>query len=190
MDVVLPCRGEHLAENALAAAAAASVLGASADQIASGLSEAVLPSRRFDVSDIGGFTVIDDTYNANPLSMNAAIASARKIAGKRPLVLVLGEMGELGPESERAHEELGECIARGDCDVVFFKGGKAPHVARGLKSGGFKGDFHPVETPEDFAGKVEEMDVPQGAVLFKGSRSQHMEDFLDRFMAKLREGKR
>jgi UDP-N-acetylmuramoyl-tripeptide--D-alanyl-D-alanine ligase len=190
MDVVLPCRGEHLAENVLAAAAAANILGASPEQIASGLSEAVLPSRRFDVSDIGNFTVIDDTYNANPLSMKAAIESARKLAGEKPLVLVLGEMGELGSEADLAHEELGQCIARGDCDVVFFKGGKASQVERGLTRGGFKGDFHPVDTPDDFAGKVENMDVAGGTVLFKGSRSQRMEDFLDRFKAKLREGKR
>jgi len=190
MDVVLPCRGEHLAENVLAAAAAANILGASAEQIAAGLSEAVLPSRRFDVSDLGDFTLIDDTYNANPLSMKAAIESSRKLAGERPLVLVLGEMGELGSEADLAHEELGLCIARGDCDVVFFKGDKASQVERGLKLGGFKGDFHPVETPDDFAGKFENMDVSEGTVLFKGSRSQRMEDFLDRFKAKLREGKR
>jgi UDP-N-acetylmuramoyl-tripeptide--D-alanyl-D-alanine ligase len=190
MEVVLPCQGEHLAENVLAAAAAANVLGASADQIVAGLSEAVLPARRFAVSDLEDFTVIDDTYNANPLSMKAAIESARKLAGKRPLVLVLGEMGELGSEADLAHEELGQCIARGDCDVVFFKGDKASQVERGLKQGGFKGDFHPVESPEDFAGKVENMDVSGGTVLFKGSRSQRMEDFLDRFKAKFGEGKR
>jgi len=190
MEVVLPCRGEHLAENVLAAAAAASILGASPDQIAAGLAEAVPPPRRFDVLDQDGFTVIDDTYNANPLSMRAAIESAGKLAGKRPLVLVLGEMGELGPGSEKAHEQLGESIARGDCRVVFFKGDKAPLVERGLKAGGYTGEFHPVETPEDFAGKVEEMGLPEGAVLFKGSRSQRMEEFVERFMAKLREGKR
>jgi len=190
MDVVLPCQGEHFSENVLAAAAAASLLGASQDQIAHGLGEAVLPDRRFAVSDEGGYTVIDDTYNANPLSMKAAIESARALAGKRPLVLVLGEMGELGAESETAHEELGECIARGDCDVVFFKGDKAGLVEKGLKSGGYAGRFQPVQTPEDFEGHMEKMDVEPGAVLFKGSRSQRMEDFLERFMAKIKERRR
>lgn len=190
MDVVLPCTGEHLSENVLAAAASASLLGATAEQIAAGLSEAVLPARRFNVSEMDGFTVIDDTYNANPLSMRAAIESARKLAGKRPLVLVLGEMGELGREAGSAHEELGRCIARGGCDVVFFKGSKAPEVEKGLASGGYEGAFHPVGDPEEFAGRVETMNIPGGAVLFKGSRSQRMEEFLERFMAKIKEGKR
>ena len=188
MDVVLPCRGEHLAENVLAAAAAANVLGAASDQIAAGLSEAVLPERRFDVRDQHGYTVIDDTYNANPLSMAAAIESARKISGGRPLVLVLGEMGELGPEADVAHEELGRCIARGDCDVVFFKGAQAGNVERGLAAGNFAGRFHAVEEPDDFANRLESEGVPQGTVLFKGSRSQRMEKFLERFLASRKEG--
>jgi UDP-N-acetylmuramoyl-tripeptide--D-alanyl-D-alanine ligase len=190
MDVELPFVGAHLAENVLAAAASANVLGATSDQIAAGLAEAVLPERRFGVSSHGNVTVIDDTYNANPLSMRTAIEEARRLAEGRPLVLVLGEMGELGAGSDKAHEELGECIARGGCDVVFFKGGKAPHVERGLRSGGFSGEFHTVEDPEEFAGRMEKVDVDEGAVLFKGSRSQRMEEFLERFKAKFGEGKR
>jgi len=188
VDAVLPCRGEHLTENVLAAAAAANVLGATPDQIAAGLSEAVLPARRFDVRDQHGYTVIDDSYNANPLSMAAAIESARKIAGDRPLVLVLGEMGELGQEADTAHEELGRCIARGDCDVVFFKGSQASNVERGLQAGNFAGRFHAVQEPDEFASRLENENVPAGTVLFKGSRSQRMEDFLERFLASKKEG--
>lgn len=190
MDVVLPCRGEHLAENVLAAAAAANVLGATPEQIAAGLAGAEIPSRRFDVSEEQGFTVIDDTYNANPLSMKAAIESARAIAGEKPLTLVLGEMGELGPEADLAHEDLGECIARGGCEVIFFKGPKGAHVERGLRSAGYSGRFHQVETPEDFAARMDELREGGGTFLFKGSRSQRMEDFLERFLASVREGKR
>lgn len=190
LDVVLPCQGGHLAENVLAAAACANVLGATAEQISAGLSEAVLPSRRFAVSEQAGYTVIDDTYNANPLSMRAAIESARGLAGERPLVLVLGEMGELGPEADAAHEALGECIARGGCELVFFRGPKAALVERGLASAGFAGRFQPVETPEEFAERIETMDIPKGAVLFKGSRSQRMEDFLEQFLSTLRGSER
>jgi UDP-N-acetylmuramoyl-tripeptide--D-alanyl-D-alanine ligase len=196
MDVELACRGEHLAENVLAAAAAANILNATPDQIAAGLAEASPLPRRFDVTGEGGFTVIDDTYNANPLSMQAAIEAARKLAagtgtaagesGEQPLVLVLGEMGELGPEAGRAHEELGECIARGGCRVVFFKGDQASQVARGLESGGYAGEFHPVQSPEDFAGRMEAMGLSEATVLFKGSRSQRMEDFVERFRDRLR----
>jgi len=183
LDVALSCHGGHLAENVLAAAAAASVLGADSRQIMEGLAAAELPSRRFDVRRLGSLAVIDDTYNANPLSMAAAIESARALAGKGPLVLVLGEMGELGPGADQAHQDLGECIARGGCDLLVFKGGAAGHVERGLRSAGYSGRFERVDTPEDFEGLAREMDIDEGAVLFKGSRSQRMEDFLERFLA-------
>ncbi|WP_243311900.1 UDP-N-acetylmuramoyl-tripeptide--D-alanyl-D-alanine ligase [Fundidesulfovibrio agrisoli] len=183
LEVALSCHGGHLAENVLAAAAAASVLGADARQIAEGLAAAELPGRRFDVSRMGGLAVIDDTYNANPLSMAAAIESARALAGGGPLVLVLGEMGELGPEADQAHQALGECIARGGCDLLVFKGGAAGHVERGLRSAGYTGRFVPVETAEEFEGVARDMDIDEGAVLFKGSRSQRMEEFLERFLA-------
>jgi UDP-N-acetylmuramoyl-tripeptide--D-alanyl-D-alanine ligase len=190
VDAVLPCQGGHLAENVLAAAAAANVLGATQEQIVAGLARAEIPSRRFDVREENGFTIIDDTYNANPLSMKAAIESARAIAGDKPLALVLGEMGELGPEADLAHEDLGRCIARGGCQLVFFKGPKAAHVERGLTSAGYTGRFHPVETPEDFEARMDELRRAGGTLLFKGSRSQRMEDFLERFLAFVRGGKR
>lgn len=187
-DAVLPCQGGHLAENVLAAAAAANVLGATAEQVAMGLLEASLPARRFAVSDEHGFTVIDDTYNANPLSMKAAVQAARQMAGERPLVLVLGEMGELGPHAGPAHEELGRCIAEGGCDVVFFKGPQAAQVEKGLRSGGYAGRFHGVADASEFEARAAESGLPRGAVLFKGSRSQRMEEFLERFRAALKEG--
>ena len=192
MDVDLPFQGAHLAENVLAASAAANILNATAEQIAAGLASAAPLPRRFDVGSVEGFTVIDDTYNANPLSMRAAIEAARKMAAgsggstDKPLVLVLGEMGELGGESGKAHRDLGECIASGGCRVVFFKGGQAAQVERGLAEGGFTGEFHPVETPEDFTERARAMGLGRGTVLFKGSRSSRMEEFLEHFRATLR----
>ncbi len=191
LDVELPCQGAHLAENVLAAGAAASLLGASREQIALGLSRAALPGGRFAVRRVGGSTVIDDTYNANPLSMRAAIDSARAMAGEKPLVLVLGAMGELGPGALAAHEELGECIAAGGCRLVVFRdsqGGEAQAVERGLRQGGYGGEFRAVPTPEDFARAARAGEIPDGAVLFKGSRSQRMEEFLERYLESKREG--
>lgn len=184
-----PLTGAHLAENVLAAAAAAHVLGAGPEDIAAGLAGAELPDRRFRASSEGGWTVIDDTYNANPLSMRRAIETAREMAGERPMVLVLGEMGELGGQAEAAHEALGRCIAEGGCRMVFFRGGQAGRVEAGLKRGGFRGRFAPVASPEEFEAQLETLGLTGGLALFKGSRAQHMEDFLDAFLAKLRQGR-
>lgn len=185
---MLPWRGAHLAENALAAAAVAKHLGATARDIAIGLAEAELPSGRFQVMDEAGWTIIDDTYNANPLSMLRAIETARELAGERPLILVLGEMGELGEETERAHEDLGLSIAGQGCNHVFFRGNTAGLVEKGLSKGDFSGCFQAVNTPEAFAECLLAVKGVPGAVLFKGSRSQRMEDYLERFLADIRGG--
>ena len=188
-QVVAPWRGGHLAENVLAAAAAAWLMGARHSDIAKGVAEATLPSGRFDVQHVAGWTVIDDTYNANPLSMCRSIEAARELAGTRPLILVLGGMGELGEQACAAHEALGQCIAAQGCHSVYFQGEQAGWVEQGLCKGGHKGTYTRVESPEAFAGclrAIHKSDPQGGAVLFKGSRSQRMEEYLDRFLADLR----
>ncbi len=187
-EVKLPWRGTHLAENALAAAAAAKHLGATAQDIAFGLAGAELPSGRFQAMDEAGWTIIDDTYNANPLSMRRAIETAREMAGERPLILVLGEMGELGGQAATAHEELGLCIAGLGCQHVVFRGSQARQVEKGLSKGNFAGCFQTADTPEAFSGCLGALKRVPGAVLFKGSRSQRMEDYLERFLADIRGG--
>ena len=189
LTVRAPLAGAHLAENVLAAAAAAHVLGASPEDIAVGLAGAELPDRRFRTSREGSWTVVDDTYNANPLSMRRAIETVRDMAGEKPVVLVLGEMGELGDQAGSAHEDLGRCIAEGGCRMVFFRGDQAGRVEAGLKRGGYRGEFAPVATPEEFGLRLEHLGLDGGLALFKGSRAQRMEDFLDAFLAKLKGGR-
>jgi len=190
LRVELPCQGAHLAENVLAAAASAHALGADARRIAQGLAGVALPRGRFAVREAGACVVIDDTYNANPLSMAAAIESARAMAGDAPLTLVLGEMGELGGETGQAHEELGQVIGRLGCSQVFFKGPSAELVRKGLTRSGFAGRFVPVSGPADIAGLAGDLGAQRSTVLFKGSRSQRMEEFLERFLADHEEGGR
>jgi len=203
MDVVLPCQGAHLAENILAAAAAAAMLGATPDQIRAGLAQAATLPGRFTVMRAGRLTVIDDTYNANPLSMRASIEAAQKLAQtlaqtpapkltqepapksapSAPLMLVLGEMGELGQHAESAHEELGRMVAHSGCRTLFFKGEHAAQVEQGLKHEGFAGEFRQVKSADDFTALLKNLDIPEGVVLFKGSRKAGMEEFLEAWLA-------
>lgn len=109
--------GEHQVSNALAAAAVGLAVGLSLEQIAEGLSHHKNASaHRMDVQTRGdGVTVINDSYNANPDSMKAGIAALAYTAAARPnarAVAVLGEMGELGPDAEQSHRELGEELDR------------------------------------------------------------------------------
>jgi len=188
VDVVLPCQGAHLTENILAAAAVASILGATPEQITTGLAKAATLPGRFTVLAAGGVTVIDDTYNANPLSMAASIEAAQKLAKGQPLLLALGEMGELGTQAQAAHEELGRMAARSGCRTLFFKGEHAPQVEQGLKREGFTGKFYPVKTADDFDTFLETTDISEGVALFKGSRSAHMEELLEAYLARHRTG--
>ena len=112
--VTLPALGIHQLENAQIALAVAQRAGVEHDAAVRALANVRLPEGRGDVREIGNLTVIDDTYNANPASMRRAVQTAAWLAGRqrRPLVVVVGTMLELGPESARLHAEAAREIAR------------------------------------------------------------------------------
>jgi UDP-N-acetylmuramoyl-tripeptide--D-alanyl-D-alanine ligase len=188
LEVALPFCGSHFAENVVAAASAAYVFGASFTAIRQGLQQAHLPEQRFNCRVSGSLTLIDDTYNANPLSMRRAIQAAGEMARDKPLRLVLGEMLELGEQAARAHRELGEVAAEAGADTVFYKGGHEDALRAGLETGGFSGDFIGLENPEEFVAAWESMPGAQngGVVLFKGSRSTRMEAYYSELARKIR----
>ena len=101
-DVIAPFRGDYGTENCIAVAAAAHMLGLTAEEIAAGFADAQLPPQRFARSRRGNWDIVDDTYNANPLSMARMLDAAAESAQKRPFVVVLGEMRELGSVADRA----------------------------------------------------------------------------------------
>ena len=181
VDAVTPLTGSHFAENILAAAAAAHILGAGEKQIAAGLETAVLPEQRFFCRRQGCYTIIDDTYNANPLSMHRAIAAAAESAQGKPLVLVLGEMREMGTHAELEHARLGEAAAASGAAAVFYHGAHAASVGEGLTRGGYGGRFAVVDTPAAFLDALAAMNLCGGVFLFKGSRSMRMEEYLTAF---------
>lgn len=106
IELFLPAYGRHLAYAALAAAAMGIELGLSDGQIAAGAADYAPVGRRARVIETPSLTVIDDCYNANPDSVKMAIASAGALGGR--LVCILGDMLELGEQSEQMHREVGE----------------------------------------------------------------------------------
>jgi UDP-N-acetylmuramoyl-tripeptide--D-alanyl-D-alanine ligase len=119
-----------------------------------------------------GLAVIDDTYNANPASTSASIRAAAEIAratGRR-LVLVLGEMRELGPEAAPGHDEVGRAAAASGAAAVFAVGrGETPRIAARAAEGGIRASL--AERVEDVAVLVKLAVQPGDLVLVKGSRS-------------------
>ncbi len=172
-ETLLPTCGSHFAENAAAVTCAATQLGFTVDEIAEALKSIELPKQRFCCQKKGKWTLIDDTYNANPLSMKKAIETARSIAGDRPLVLVLGDMLELGDEAAQAHVELGGVIADTAPEATFYYGRHYDDVASSTNGS----TLVPVNNPAEFITGIRELGLCDAVVLFKGSRSCRMEEY-------------
>jgi UDP-N-acetylmuramoyl-tripeptide--D-alanyl-D-alanine ligase len=169
-ELTAPFCGIHYAENLACVAAAAHCLGLSRDDVVEGVNAMGADPQRFCCKIGKGVTVIDDTYNANPLSMAKSVRTAREMAGDRPLVLVLGDMRELGKEAMDRHEELGRVLREVAPAAVFYKGDHFLDVERGF--GGF---MRRAGDPGEFLETWRELCLTEGVVLVKGSRSLKME---------------
>ena len=176
-EVDTPFRGDFGSENVAAVVAVAVKLGLSQDEIAKGFALAKLPDQRFCAERFPRCTLLDDSYNANPLSATRMIQAARSMADEygQSLALVMGEMLELGEKAQSAHEALGTSMAQARPEVVFWKGGHAEDVLRGLSKGGYAGKFYPVADALEFGALLEKSGLKDVLVLFKGSRSNKLE---------------
>jgi UDP-N-acetylmuramoyl-tripeptide--D-alanyl-D-alanine ligase len=169
-EVVLPVPGKHMITNALLAAAVGWKLGVPIDDIAAGLSDASLTSGRMKRFVWNGISVIDDTYNANPESMAAAIetlADTPLTNGARRFI-VLGRMGELGAHGPAAHLKTGELAAAKGLNVIAVGEGSEA-IAQGAKGAPHFTDL--AEAGQWLSATVKPGDV----VLFKGSRTATVE---------------
>ncbi|MGC2164944.1 MAG: UDP-N-acetylmuramoyl-tripeptide--D-alanyl-D-alanine ligase [Gallionella sp.] len=168
--------GQHNAYNALAATAAAVVLNVPLETIATGLEKfAGVSGRMQRKSGILGATLIDDTYNANPQSLRAAIDVLARISGKR--LLVLGDMGELGEQAAGMHADIGAAARQAGIDKLFALGELSTRTIREFGAGGRH--FERIEELQSAVAR--ELDA-NTTVLVKGSRFMKMErvvDFLD-----------
>ena len=183
--VTAPFRGEYGAENVIAVAAVAHKLGLSTAEIAQGLSQSSLPVQRFNQTRVGKWLFIDDTYNANPLSMRRMLDAAAERAAGRLFVPVLGEMLELGSQAAEEHEALGRHLADLKPAAIFWKGGHGENIRAGLTCGGYTGPWFEVYDAAAFASAWAELshgafaDCKTGGVaLFKGSRGNRLECLL------------
>lgn len=178
-DYSLPAFGLHNVSNALAAVAVGLRFGLSHEDIAAALATAELPPMRQQRVTIGGITIINDAYNANPSSMKAAIAAFEHVQEPGRRVLILGDMRELGEHSVRCHEELGRTVGRSSAAVVVAIGAYSRTVIDGVTAtaGGSKRAYwYPsVEAAGEGIGPVVQ---PGDVVLMKGSRGMRLERLL------------
>ncbi|MBV2134406.1 UDP-N-acetylmuramoyl-tripeptide--D-alanyl-D-alanine ligase [Pseudomonas sp. MAP12] len=168
--------GEHNVSNALAAAAAAHALGVGLGAIRAGL-ESLQPVKGRTVAQLApsGMRVIDDSYNANPASIKAAIDILAGFSGRT--VLVLGDMGELGAWAEAGHREVG-AYARGKVAALYAVGAQMAHAVHAFGAGA----RHFADQAELIAALTAEQS-PETTLLIKGSRSAAMENVVAAFCA-------
>lgn len=173
IDVELSLLGLHNVRNALAATAIAVAFAMEPDAIRKGLeSVRATKGRLFPVTDVAGLRIIDDSYNANPASICAAIDVLAE--SSLPSCLVLGGMGELGDTSDELHEQVGEYAARKAIQSVYSLGPNAKHYQRGYIKGGQPGRFVICADHEAIARALLQNDKDK-RILIKGSRSTAME---------------
>lgn len=181
-DVRLPHVGAHNVSNALAAAAVTYAMGFSIDAIAAGLAEPPVAAMRMQVHRLeSGVTVINDAYNANPDSTEAALRATRRLPGRS--VVVLGDMWELGDGSGGAHREVGARAAALGIDELFAVGTHAEETCAGARSAGMElSQTHAFASVDALADALLTARRPGDVVLVKGSRGMRMEEVVRRLM--------
>ena len=126
--VDIPMPGRHMVSNALAAAAVGRLYGLNAEQIKNGIESLEPVSGRFNMIETDKFMIVDDCYNANPMSMKASLDVLQDGAGRR--VAILGDMGELGTNEAELHREVGEHAGKCRIDVLICTGALCKNMAK------------------------------------------------------------
>jgi UDP-N-acetylmuramoyl-tripeptide--D-alanyl-D-alanine ligase len=176
--VQLGVPGLHNVRNAVAATTAALAMGIAPEHIASGLSQfGGVKGRLQRKSGCCGSTVIDDTYNANPASMRAAIQVLARASGKK--IFVMGDMGELGSDAPRLHAEIGEVAITAGIDRMYALGELTQHAVEAFGGGARR--FDSMETLwDELKGELD----ANTTVLVKGSRFMRMERVVEKLLQK------
>lgn len=179
-QVGLPVEGRHFVYDALAAVAVAQLLEVPTAQIQQGLAAFQSMEGRQEIYEAGGYTIIQDCYNAGPESMAASLAVLGKRAGRR--IAVLGDMLELGVCTQAEHYRVGR-IAAGKCDLLLALGKNAGRVVNGAITGGMRPlDAMAFDNAQDLIDALRARAKPGDILLFKGSRGMKMEQVLNLFL--------
>jgi UDP-N-acetylmuramoyl-tripeptide--D-alanyl-D-alanine ligase len=176
--------GRHNVTNVLAAAAVGVALGLELPEIVRGLASARGVKGRCTWREAGRVRILDDTYNANPASMKAALDTVVAYRGSRRLLAVLGDMLELGALTEEAHREVGRQVAA--IGAVEFVGmGKHMRLAVEAAQAAGLAEARHTTTFEDTVAHLLKRVTPGDLILVKGSRGMRMERVADALAARL-----
>lgn len=176
-EVRIPIPGYHMVLNALAATAVGRSLGMTNAEIKRGIEKLESLSGRFHIIEANGITVVDDCYNANPVSMKASLQVLNDAeTGK---TAILGDMGELGENERRLHEEVGAYLGGLDIQRAVCIGSLAKHLAEAAKNVNPGMQIFTSESVEEAAEHLQEWIQTGDTVLVKASHFMHFEKIVD-----------
>jgi UDP-N-acetylmuramoyl-tripeptide--D-alanyl-D-alanine ligase len=182
--VVLALAGRHNLTNALAAAATGVAVGLAPADVARGLAAVRPVAGRCVWRQAGEVTLLDDTYNASPVSVRAALDTVAAHRRGRRVVVVLGDMLELGALTEEAHREVGRQVAALPADELVGVGRAMQAAVEAAREAGLAEARH-LTTFEDTVAHLLKRVVAGDLVLIKGSRGMRMERVVDALVARL-----
>lgn len=182
--VYLSLAGMHNVYNALAAAAVSRALGIDISIICEGLASFKSVSGRMEIIRLkNGAFLINDTYNANPASVSAAIKTLKDLKGNGKTTVILGDMLELGERAWEMHEEIGGLIGETKVDNIIIRGDFSKAIAAGaLKKNVSKDAILFLETPDEILMNIKECLKEGDWILLKGSRKMKMEEITKRII--------
>ncbi len=168
--------GRHMVYNALAAAAAGVVYGLTLEQIKAGIESNETLAGRFNIIDTPRYTIIDDCYNASPVSMKASLDVLQDGTGRR--VALLGDMAELGPDEKQLHASVGEHAARLNIDAVYTAGPLCKCLAQAARQGNPALDVQAFDTLEALQAALPSLLHDGDTILVKASHCMHFENIV------------
>lgn len=171
-EVQIPLPGEHMVLNALAAFAVAGSLGLDEEEIRKGFTRVEQVGGRSNIIRLNGRVLIDDCYNANPVSMKAALELLWQAEGRR--VAILGDMYELGKEEKELHRQVGRYAMKGKTDLLIGVGELAESICAGAREEEKSGvEIVYIEKKEELYPYLEENLLPGDTILLKASHGMN-----------------
>lgn len=175
-EVEIPIAGEHNVYNALAAVGVARELGLTIGEMKRGIESVQTIGGRSNLIHRNGITIIDDCYNANPVSMKASIDVLAKADGRK--IAVLGDMGELGADEKALHFSVGEHFVKKGIDMLFCAGELSAEIVKAVEQVSPDTNVHYFETKESLIQSLKELCAEGDTILVKASHFMNFQEIV------------
>ena len=186
INVDLPVPGYHNRINAMLAIALGTQYGISVEKAVKRLSTFKSAEQRMEVHSVNGLQIVNDCYNASPESMKEAIVYVQELASaqKRPLLLVLGDMLELGDKSEDFHRQIRDFLSIESIHSLWLAGKSMIVLAREIEDGHFPGGLHYAKEPDLWLAELLDRVPGNAIILIKASRGMHLENVVSAILSR------